>query len=482
MPADIVKVAGTGSKPVWASEDDFNAHRSTITEMYRNNLTLPRIMETMETQHAFFATTKMYKTRFRRWGLWKHCSPTASRENDHSRAQDALVRRHRTRAPDEWREEELLYRVIQDYYDGAFSSGRWASDFGVQSLPASPVNQLAIQRTKRAIRLGDENYVRFRAASILIARPSRGNNSGKAGDFAQGVRLMRICFAELSRLLLAGSKSMESPITVIWLMYIMVLFRESPAKDFRPVEAQLLRHLRGLTSSEGTSRNGVKHPTADLWTALCSAGKGELGTRFASDRYYINTCAAIAIERFSHHVGKLHPWTVDLSGLAIGLVRPNGSGPAEDKSARFRNLLLDLEAETGGVHCRHHGCRAENPDMGMLEEGIALLEGVLDDPVKRPAVEEYPEGAFNMYSLLTRMNHELNRCDVAERYMRRGVELAMRTRERTGEDADLFEGLNGLEVVLRAQGKVAEADAMQEERKRLVSETLESVGEKEDSA
>jgi hypothetical protein len=41
--------------------------------------------------------------------------------------------------------------------------------------------------------------------------------------------------------------------------------------------------------------------------------------------------------------------------------------------------------------------------------------------------------------------------------------------------------LNGLKVVLRAQGKAVEADAVQEERKRLVGETLESIGEKEDS-
>jgi hypothetical protein len=52
-------------------------------------------------------------------------------------------------------------------------------------------------------------------------------------------------------------------------------------------------------------------------------------------------------------------------------------------------------------HYRHHGCRAEDPELGVLEEGISLLDGVLGDPVKRPAVEEYPVGVFNMYSLLT---------------------------------------------------------------------------------
>ncbi|KAK0627363.1 hypothetical protein B0T14DRAFT_563172 [Immersiella caudata] len=442
-------------------------------------------------------STKMYKTRFRRWGLWKHCCPSTSGSDDRGRIQQALTRRHRTRAPNEWRDEELLYRTIRDYYDGAFWSRRWASDFGGSTLSAEGTGELAIQRTKDAFRLGDENYVRFRAAALLIERPSHGNNNGKAGDFAQGVRLMRICFAELSRVLLAGPDTMESPTMVIWLMYIMVLFRESSARDFRPVEVQLLGHMRGLTSSEGsTSENRARHPTAGLWRALSLAGSTGGGSRFASDRHFINKCAAIALDRFSHHIGYFHPWTVDLRGFAIGLLRPNGTGPAEEKTARFMELLRELEAETGGVydmrhinaiccwasHYRHHGVRPENPDLSALGEGISMLEGVLDDPGKRPAVEKFPDGAFNMHSLLARMHQELRRYDVAERYMRRGVELAMRARDHTGEDGDLFEGLNGLEVILRAQGKAAEADAVQEDRKRLVIETLESVGEKEDSA
>jgi len=43
-------------KPKWASEEDFKTHRESISELYHNNLTLPRIMETMEIRHGFFAT------------------------------------------------------------------------------------------------------------------------------------------------------------------------------------------------------------------------------------------------------------------------------------------------------------------------------------------------------------------------------------------------------------------------------------------
>jgi hypothetical protein len=44
-----------------------------------------------------------------------------------------------------------------------------------------------------------------------------------------------------------------------------------------------------------------------------------------------------------------------------------------------------------------------------------MPEGVLDHSYRRPAVEEFPNSAFNMYSLLKRMYHELRRYNVAER-------------------------------------------------------------------
>ena len=57
---------------------------------------------------------------------------------------------------------------------------------------------------------------------------------------------------------------------------------------------------------------------------------------------------------------------------------------------------------------------------------------------------------FNRYSLLANMNDKLGKWAVAEGWMHQEVELAKRERQRTGQDGDLFEGLNGLEVVLRA--------------------------------
>lgn len=55
MAANGEDGSGASKTRKWASEDDFNKNRKTITELY-NNTTLPHLMQTMETQHGFFAT------------------------------------------------------------------------------------------------------------------------------------------------------------------------------------------------------------------------------------------------------------------------------------------------------------------------------------------------------------------------------------------------------------------------------------------
>ena len=413
----------------------------------------------------------MYKSRFRRWGLWKH-NPT-----NH---ESPSLSRH-THASDDLDGEETLYRAVRDYYNGAFSARRWAYR---DDNPLGFQDRSAEERTHQALARGNEVYVRFRAAVMLLERPCRGNNGGKPGDFAQGVRLIRISFAELSDIFLGST--MEPPMLPLWLLYIMLLFRESLARDFSPVEMQLQKHLAGLTSSSPIAARS-RHPTSLLWRALVAPNATRPSIPLS--RHHLNTIAGLTASLFSSHIGPLHPWTVELSNFAIGLLLPNGHGLTQEKAARFQSFsnrldtlpVYDLRHINTvccfASHYRHHGAH----DPSALHSGIALLEGVLGNPMKRQVVRQHPDHEFNMYSLLANMNDKLGRWAVAEGWMHRGVELAKRERQRTGQDGDLFEGLNGLEVVLRAQGKVEEADAVMEERRALVREALEGVGEREDS-
>jgi hypothetical protein len=231
----------------------------------------------------------MYKSRFRRWGLWKHSSTT------HEPSSPICD----TRAPDELYSEENLYRAVKDYYHGAFSAGRWAYE---DHSPLPHQDHLAVERTKQAFARCNEIYVRFRAAVLLLGRPSQDNNGGKAGDFAQGVRLMRISFAELSDILLGSGT--EAPLLPLWLMYVMVLFRESSTREFRPVEVQLRKHLADLTFSSPLITRG-RHPTSLLWRALIPPSPSNSSVPLS--RHHLNTIAALTTSAFSAHLGPLHP-------------------------------------------------------------------------------------------------------------------------------------------------------------------------------
>jgi len=435
----------------------------------------------------------MYKTRFRRWGLWKH---------------DSSAKTITVISPQAWKDEERVYLSIRDYYDGAFASQRWTFAKPDMVSTTQDEHELAVQRTKHAMRNDDEMCLRFRAAICLLEKGRQSpNGTCHADDLAQAVRLLRISFAALSQSLLGPG--LEAPMLPLLILYIIVRFSESTTADFSALAAQLLKYLRGLTSSPSSQHI---HPTALLWRALCAHHLNPQATsdknRFSS-RSQLNTCAAIAVDRVSHHIGPLHSWTVELTCFAIAVVHPKGTGPVDDKSSRFRSLLRDLETETDGVydtrhidtlccwasHLRDHGqgCSSSSSailgqgqgqqigqvDPVSLHRGISLLEGVLYNPSHQKVLQEYPEGLFNMYSFLTQMNLTLKRWSVAEGYIRRAKMLAEQQRIHTGNmsDGDLFESLSSLEAVLRAQGKNEEADEVREERAALVKETLELVGE-----
>lgn len=376
-----------------------------------------------------------------------------------------------------------MYRAIRDYYHGSFSAQRWAFDNPCNQgeeagQNALSVRRLAVERTKHLFKAGEETWLRFRAAVDLLERPLQVDGASKEDDFAQGVRLIRIAFAELSHIL----SECEPPLLFVWLMQIMILFRESLARDFRPIETQLLKHLHDLTS---TAVGQPRHATALLWRILWSGGRG-----IPRERHHLRACTAIALESFTQHLGSTHPWTIELSNFSIYTWSAPGSGDPEYKTTRYRRLLQHLETLDTydsrhlnvvccwANHYWHHG--KKDPDSGMFQKAISLLHGVLRDPRKAQSVTDHPEAGFNVYSLLTSIHNRLNQWDMAEWCVRRAIRLGEREMARTGANGDLFEALIRLEMVLRAQGRDAEADAAEEERKALAKTSLEKVGETED--
>lgn len=110
-----------------------------------------------------------------------------------------------------------------------------------------------------------------------------------------------------------------------------------------------------------------------------------------------------------------------------------------------------------------------------------ILREVLRRPERMARLHACLESAFNLHIMLATVNIDMKRYAAAEDYCRKALELARMQLEATGEDGDLFEGLDTLETCLRAQDKHEEADAVVLERQSVVTHTLEKVGEKEDS-
>ncbi|TGJ81127.1 hypothetical protein E0Z10_g7634 [Xylaria hypoxylon] len=60
----------------WAQEEDWVKHRTTITELYmKQRRKLEDVKRTMAEEYGFYATLRMYKTRFKKWGLAKNKKP-----------------------------------------------------------------------------------------------------------------------------------------------------------------------------------------------------------------------------------------------------------------------------------------------------------------------------------------------------------------------------------------------------------------------
>lgn len=96
----------------------------------------------------------MYKTRFRRWGLWKH--------NLGASNSSAVI--YHIGIPVELPDEEILYQTLRDYYDASLAR-LWAFNGGNAVTDRdSPAYRLAVERTNQAMSADEEIYERFRAA------------------------------------------------------------------------------------------------------------------------------------------------------------------------------------------------------------------------------------------------------------------------------------------------------------------------------
>ncbi|KAI0482434.1 hypothetical protein GGR56DRAFT_685127 [Xylariaceae sp. FL0804] len=265
----------------WATADDWSKHRDTITSLYmEQRRPLKAVRQRMEKDHQFFATDKMFKYHFNKWGLHKNARhgsrgrdgrrPDAEEENpalepymhqwradlgvtsasastasterrsatpDGLRMTPAVIHRYsvpgRVEAPDSLRLPEECLRIIQMYTDGYAESGFLETREAVPQLLLSWPTMLA------------------RAATTI-----------QSGSIEHGFRMMSQCFQQYRDLLrvhtpallaytcvaLAGLSGTDYAVSRSFLNFAVEMarltFAEPAAADGHPVYLLLRRFAR----------------------------------------------------------------------------------------------------------------------------------------------------------------------------------------------------------------------------------------------
>ncbi|KAB5585169.1 hypothetical protein GE09DRAFT_17784 [Coniochaeta sp. 2T2.1] len=147
MPKSPTAAAAAAAARKWAAEDDWERHKATITTLYET-MTLAELKDYMEVNHGLSATNKMYKTRFKRWGLWKY-----TRAADIPHILKAKTERVAEQQPTEvyLNGKRVDLDKVERYLRRRGSIRRQveAGNLYVQSPPASSPNSLAVVTRKR---------------------------------------------------------------------------------------------------------------------------------------------------------------------------------------------------------------------------------------------------------------------------------------------------------------------------------------------
>jgi tetratricopeptide (TPR) repeat protein len=357
-------------------------------------------------------------------------------------------------SPTEYRVTEDAYRAIRDYYDMGFSGGRWVS--------VSPVDERVFLATESGGGLQDgskrlnEFHQRFKLAFRLLLDPARTG--------PEGMKMARVCFAELPDVL-AG----EDPTMLYCVLDLVRRLREA-GMDFLAV--QLLQYLDGLASSAPRPDGRRGHAMSHIWRSLLLLGVEKLGAEQTT------ACTQIAASRFGAHLGPHHIKTLEARMWSMFL----SQATVDEKEADLRELHAGLEA-LGSFDYRHLVVACDLASLlrktGKLAEAAEVVTRVLEDPGREAVLRGFPPMAYNYLSVLGKIRDEQGRPAEAEGLYRDAIEIAKSVRE--DDDSDLLDGLVFLERCLRAQERHGEADAVLAEREAVVKESLERVGEKENT-
>lgn len=423
----------------------------------------------------------MYKQRLKRWGVTKYSSrnqfppnrpgyrnqsglelrakfiedgPTARARPDDvqdlslvSAGRAASAPKLYIRVSSPFAYEEGTYHAIKDYYHASFSS------FFAKTLDPPPTDAPQTEAAVTQVRAERTDlFSRFNIALMkLNAQPPDPES------LAEGMKIMRVCFARLPALL-AG----EDPELITSLMD---LFRRLQMRGNVFIEEQLRRHILWLAKTPGQPRSTT------LLSRLLSHENP-----FGKDRRSVLT--QIAIDAGSRELGPWHFKTLQFKMWHI----INCESDMWVLGLMYQQLYHQLEAGTGRdvfdkrhldmlVNVANHHLRNFDPN-----DTVKVVNSVLEDPARLAILKDYPDQAYDIYWLAGKAMGKLGKHVEAEPYFREAFRL---TAENSEADVAYLSGVMALELNLRDQNRLDEADELSALRQAHIRQSLESVGEKE---
>ncbi|KAK0701320.1 Clr5 domain-containing protein [Lasiosphaeris hirsuta] len=459
QPSDDATITTSGGKK-WASNEDWEKQRKVITDLYvKENYKLREIHDYISREHGFYATPKMYKTRFRRWNLWKNTKAAdVAAHNIPPSALSALLTTTPHLTPPAKPVPlspsspalalDATLRAVRAYFATSLAA-RWAF--------ASPAS-CDLAGGAEACRLAAQFHERFKTAAGLLASPV-------PAQAVSGMRMTRICFAELQGVM-DGGLGPEDPIFLILFLIVLQALRR---KGLRGIEVRLVGYAAELGGLLPAAR-----PGRGVW-----AGLRDLVVSGAMDDEVSLRISQVLAELCARELGTIHAKTLEV--LMCGYCNFDKDTAAQEMM--YLGMLNDLDT-LGTFDERHAGVRLALVtfyNMFEMHAKVApIVLGVVEDPWMLEESKKYRGVTYKLYSELGISCKILGELEVAERAFRDAIGIAKwELSQGTANKASVLEGLISLEEVLRELGREFEADECVAEREAMVREGLEGVGEEE---
>ncbi|KAI9858052.1 MAG: hypothetical protein M1813_007864 [Trichoglossum hirsutum] len=297
----------SSTRQMYATETDWELYRDTITKLYsEQDKPLREVMEIMQGDHVFRATTKMFKTRIKKWGLdKKHKAPEVLEMLRLKRQRDTVGKRSKffTRnRPVNWEDVERYIKrsrtLLAKSDSGFLEIGGHATGVVCRTPSPDPSIVLSVPGNMEAseeFRTADEvarimrDYCRGAIeGGIWIYNADESCYFGHRGSAAhdrlskwygkmlnvvvciidsrieQGFRLINACFNQLQRIV-----KEQDPRLLFYLVVLRAaLFDQSPMRDLGRL---LVNHIRDFSRIIF----GERHPISLLWVRCYSGHKSD---------------------------------------------------------------------------------------------------------------------------------------------------------------------------------------------------------------